>query len=122
MLPGYNTNVTHQGDSYHIQTEDGGVNSPLIISIVYRGGAILAQKRLDYSDLLAAGNYQKELAMMIKSQHREMIKQLLRGDFQRDAAPTDAAAGAAETLEGAPPLDDQSLDAAIVRCLQSLED
>ncbi len=122
MLPGYNTNVTHQGDSYHIQTEDGGVNNPLIISIVYRGGAILAQKRTDYSHLLAAGNYQKELAMLVKSQHREMIKQLLRGDFQKDAAPIDAAAGTAETLEGAPPPDDQSLDAAILRCLQSLED
>ena len=54
MITGYNTEVEYDGVVYHIQTEDKGLQTPLILSLVYSGGAILASRRTPYDDLIAA--------------------------------------------------------------------
>ena len=55
VITGFNTDIEHDGVVYHVQTEDKGLDSPLILSLVYTGGAILASKRSPYEDLIAAG-------------------------------------------------------------------
>lgn len=70
MITGYNTDVEHDGVIYHVQTEDKGLESPLILSLVYSGGAILASKRSHYDDLIAAGFTDEALAERLKRQHR----------------------------------------------------
>ena len=55
MITGYNTDVEFDGVVYHVQTEDKGVETPIILSLVYSGGAILASKRSPYDDLVARG-------------------------------------------------------------------
>ena len=55
VITGFNTDIEHDGVVYHVQTEDKGLDSPLILSLVYSGGAILASKRSRYEDLIAAG-------------------------------------------------------------------
>ena len=62
MITGYNTDVEHDGVVYHVQTEDKGLGSPLILSLVYSGGAILASKRSRYEDLIATGFSDESLA------------------------------------------------------------
>ncbi|HKP45892.1 MAG TPA: hypothetical protein VJT50_04770 [Pyrinomonadaceae bacterium] len=70
MITGFNTDVEHDGVVYHVQTEDKGLDSPLILSLVYSGGAILASKRSRYEDLVAAGFDEAALAQRLKRQHR----------------------------------------------------
>lgn len=70
MITGFNTDVEHEGVVYHVQTEDKGLDSPLILSLVYSGGAILASKRSPYEDLIAAGFDEAALAQRLKRQHR----------------------------------------------------
>ena len=70
MITGFNTDVEHEGVTYHVQTEDKGVKSPLILSLVYVGGTILASKRTPYDDLLAAGFDEKKLAERLQRQHK----------------------------------------------------
>jgi hypothetical protein len=70
VITGFNTDVEHDGVVYHVQTEDKGLDSPLILSLVYSGGAILASKRSRYEDLIAAGFDEAELAQRLKRQHR----------------------------------------------------
>lgn len=70
MITGFNTDVEHDGVTYHVQTEDKGLDSPLILSLVYSGGAILASKRSPYEDLIAAGFDEATLAQRVKRQHR----------------------------------------------------
>ncbi|HET6891363.1 MAG TPA: hypothetical protein VFH31_09695, partial [Pyrinomonadaceae bacterium] len=60
----------HDGVVYHVQTEDKGLDSPLILSLVYSGGAILASKRSHYDDLIASGFSEEALAERLKRQHR----------------------------------------------------
>lgn len=70
MITGFNTDIEHDGVIYHVQTEDKGLESPLILSLVYTGGAILASKRSRYEDLIAAGFDEEELTQRLKRQHR----------------------------------------------------
>lgn len=70
MITGFNTDIEHGGVVYHVQTEDKGLASPLILSLVYVGGAILASKRTPYEDLIAAGFNEELLAQRLQRQHR----------------------------------------------------
>ena len=62
MITGFNTDVEHDGIVYHVQTEDKGLESPIILSLVYTGGTILASKRSPYEDLIASGYSDEALA------------------------------------------------------------
>ncbi|MDQ3908769.1 MAG: hypothetical protein M3268_10575, partial [Acidobacteriota bacterium] len=70
MITGFNTDIEHKGTVYHVQTEDKGLETPFILSLVYVGGAILASKRAPYDDLLAAEFDQSALADRLQRQHK----------------------------------------------------
>lgn len=70
MITGYNTDVEFDGVVYHVQTEDKGLDAPVILSLVYSGGAILASKRSPYDDLVARGFDESVLAARLQRQHK----------------------------------------------------
>lgn len=70
MITGFNTDIEYDGVTYHVQTEDKGLDSPLLLSLVYSGGAILASKRSTYEDLIASGFSEKILAERLQRQHK----------------------------------------------------
>lgn len=70
MITGFNTDIEHDGIVYHVQTEDKGLDTPIILSLVYSGGAILASKRAPYEDLIAEGFSDEALAERLKRQHK----------------------------------------------------
>lgn len=70
MLTGFNTDVEYGGVVYHVQTEDKGLQTPIILSLVYTGGAILASKRSPYDDLIARGFDEGVLAQRLSRQHK----------------------------------------------------
>jgi hypothetical protein len=70
VITGFNTDIEHDGVVYHVQTEDKGLDTPIILSLVYVGGAILASKRAPYQDLIAEGFSDEVLAERLKRQHR----------------------------------------------------
>jgi hypothetical protein len=70
VITGFNTDIEHDGVIYHVQTEDKGLDTPIILSLVYVGGAILASKRAPYEDLIAQGFSDEVLSERLKRQHR----------------------------------------------------
>jgi hypothetical protein len=70
VITGFNTDIEHDGVTYHVQTEDKGLDSPIILSLVYVGGTILASKRSPYADLIASGFSDEVLSERLKRQHR----------------------------------------------------
>ena len=74
MLTGYNTDIKHQGIVYHVQTEDGGEDNPVIVSLVYQGGRILASRKTSYAKLLGTDD--------LISQLRELLEERLIGERQ----------------------------------------
>ena len=99
MITGYNTDVEYDGVVYHVQTEDKGLRTPIILSLVYRGGAILASKRAPYDDLLAGGFDEQILVERLRRQHKLICAAVHAGRIEdlkrmgdRDAPATTGAA------------------------------
>lgn len=70
VITGFNTDIEHDGVVYHVQTEDKGLETPLILSLVYDRGTILASKRSPYDDLIKSGFDEKVLAERLQKQHK----------------------------------------------------
>lgn len=97
MITGHNTDVEYDGVVYHVQTEDKGLDTPLILSLVYVGGAILASKRSRYDDLIAAGFNEQILTERLNRQHKLICAAVYAGrleDLKRmsDRDPAEKAA------------------------------
>jgi len=103
VITGYNTDVEHDGVVYHVQTEDKGLDTPLILSLVYSGGAILASKRSRYEDLIASGFSDEALSERLKRQHRLICAAIHAGrvvDLKRMAGAEPEMAAVATPVEG----------------------
>ncbi|MDT8396826.1 MAG: hypothetical protein RRA32_10370 [bacterium] len=84
MLTGYNTDIKHEGVVYHVQTEDGGTENPVLVSLVYQGGRILVSKKTSYAQLLGTVDFLPKLRDLLERQHRTMIKAILTGTLSTD--------------------------------------
>jgi len=82
MVIGFNTDVRHQGRVYHVQTEDKGLDNPVIETLIYLGGEILAARRSSYADLVSRSAAEKEIAERIESQHNRMILDIKEGKYE----------------------------------------
>lgn len=79
MITGFNTDIEYGGVTYHVQTEDKGLDSPLILSLVYAGGEILASKRSPYDDLIISGFDEKTLSDRLNRQHKLICAAISQG-------------------------------------------
>jgi hypothetical protein len=70
VITGFNTDIEHNGTIYHVQTEDKGLRAPIILSLIYVGGEILASKRSPYDDLVSEGFNAQVLAERLHRQHK----------------------------------------------------
>jgi hypothetical protein len=106
MLTGYNTDFKFQGKVYHVQTEDGGINSPSITSLLYHQGAILASRKTSYADIIKADCLEEVVRELMMGQHKQMIRDLMQGKLQSQASvqpPTPQPAPKAASVKEPPP-------------------
>jgi len=109
VITGFNTDIEHEGVVYHVQTEDKGLDTPLILSLVYVGGAILASKRSPYEDLIAKGFSDEALSERLKRQHKLICAAINSGrinDLKKMSAR-------GEGLESVPDLVPQTVEAPV---------
>lgn len=105
MISGFNTDISYDGVVYHVQTEDKGLSSKLIVSLLYDRGTILASKRSNYDDLVAAGFDEKELSERLSRQHKLMCAAVKAGRIEdlmkmsSKAAPAKPAAEQVTSIE-----------------------
>ncbi|MBA2645287.1 MAG: hypothetical protein H0U81_00685 [Pyrinomonadaceae bacterium] len=103
MITGFNTDIEYDGVTYHVQTEDKGLDTPLILSLVYVGGAILASKRSLYNDLVDSGFSEKVLTERLQRQHKLICAAVRAGrieDLKRMGERDAASRGASSLTEG----------------------
>jgi hypothetical protein len=80
MITGLNTSVAFKEHDYHVQTEDRGLNNPVIESIIYQEGAILGSKKTSYKDLLNSGSFSEDkLREMLEQQHYAIVHAIRSG-------------------------------------------
>ena len=83
MITGFNHNFTYQKLKLHIQTEDCGVKKPRIETHLFRDGIIVATRKTSYDDILKVDDLGKVVEELMKDQHREMLRRLKNGDYDK---------------------------------------
>jgi len=98
VISGFNTDIEFDGVVYHVQTEDKGLSSKLIVSLIYDRGTILASKRVSYEDLAQSNFDESAIADRLNRQHKLICAAVKAGrleDLKKmsgKAAPATAAA------------------------------
>jgi hypothetical protein len=83
MITGFNTDVPHQDRIYHVQTEDRGTkDNPVLESLVYIGGTIIAKKLTPYADKVTQGANEALIASLLKRQHQVIIAAIKAGRIE----------------------------------------
>ncbi|HSQ19756.1 MAG TPA: hypothetical protein VLR92_05220, partial [Blastocatellia bacterium] len=82
MITGFNTDVRHEGHVYHVQTEDRGKDNPILESLVYVGGTIVAKKLTPYPEPSNEGIAPDALASLLKRQHQIIIAAIKAGRIE----------------------------------------
>lgn len=82
MLSGINTDIQFKGEVYHVQTEDGGIDNPVITTLLFKGGAIFSSKKTNYAEILQSPSYQAVVRELMKEQHKSMVRDLTAGKFE----------------------------------------
>jgi hypothetical protein len=103
MLTGYNTDFKFQGKIYHVQTEDGGLGSPAITSLLYFQGAILASRKTSYADIIKADCLDEVVRELMMEQHKQMIRDLMQGKLEINAPAQPQPAAAPKAVPAAAP-------------------
>jgi len=81
-LLGYNNNVRHRGQVFHIQTEDSGIRYPHVITHLFAdGGRILKTLKTSYAEHLESEKLQEIVRGLMKQQHKAMFVALREGKF-----------------------------------------
>ena len=83
MQTGFNTNCRYQGIVFHVQTEDGGITKPRVVTHLFQEGNVLASLEKEYADFVAVPDLGRRVQSWMKVQHQEMLRQLIRGDYDQ---------------------------------------
>ena len=104
MILGYNHNIKHHGRTFHVQTEDSGPGTPMIMTHVFIGGNIIASKKQQYGELLKLDDPEAEIKLRMQGQHKEMLHNLVNGTYD-EIVEKFVASGALPPIDAAPKAD-----------------
>jgi hypothetical protein len=76
-----NTEVVHNGKSYHVQTQDKGIDAHYVESLIYKSGRLLSSRRTFYTAFLSSPDLKERIMKIIDQQHNEVLKNINEGKF-----------------------------------------
>src|SRR5438105_2403106 len=84
MQFGHNSNVTVDGATYHVQTEERGTAQALIDTTVYLRGHVLHRRTDSFKDLLPLNaDREQALKLRVDTQHRSVVDEIRSGKLLR---------------------------------------
>lgn len=108
MIVGFNHNINYKDVSFHVQTEDGGLNRPQLVTLLYHGGTIIASQKTSYADIVKVDNLDHVVEELAKEQHKGMLKRVTKGEFDDRIVAFGIPLGASATQAPLKPVLDQS--------------
>lgn len=85
MVFGFNTDLRVGDIVFHVQTEDRGLNNPVIDTTVYCKGRIVHRRVTEYRDLIPSLEFAPQrLRERLEDQHRKIIGDLRDGTLKFD--------------------------------------
>ena len=105
---GFNNNVKYKGQTFHIQTEDSGLDKPHVITHLFAdGGRVIRGHKRSYADSVRRDDITAYVRQLMKGQQLEMALCLREGKF--DAIIEGRASGGLHVLDYPPKVDLQKL-------------
>ncbi|MGH7270043.1 MAG: FHA domain-containing protein, partial [Polyangiaceae bacterium] len=105
---GFNNNVKYKGQTFHIQTEDSGIDKPHIITHLFAdGGRVIKSHKRSYAEHVRRSDVAAYVRQLMKGQQLEMAFALREAKF--DAIIEGRAAGGMQVLDFPPKVDLQKL-------------
>ena len=86
MVSGFNSRVVCDSVEYHVQTEDLGHDRSVILTLVYRGGAIVLREKFEYGDILGGNPQASQVKTLMEVQHRRIMRRVEAGQMAPDLA------------------------------------
>lgn len=84
MEKGYNSDLRLNGDLLHVQTEDWGLDSQLVVTRVFRNGAVIKSIKTSYSNLVSISDQnlrRKKIRESLRQQHQKILDLLQGGQM-----------------------------------------
>lgn len=79
---GFNNNVKYEGQVFHVQTEDSGLDAPHIITHLFAdGGRVIKSHKRSYEKELTRPDVAGYVRSLMKAQHMEMVLALREARF-----------------------------------------
>jgi hypothetical protein len=105
---GFNNNVKYRNQTFHIQTEDSGLDKPHVITHLFAdGGRIIKSHKRIYADQVRRPDVAAYVRQLMKGQQLEMALALREGRF--DSVIDGRAMGGMDVLDYPPKADVQKL-------------
>jgi hypothetical protein len=105
---GFNNNVKYKGQTFHIQTEDSGLDKPHVITHLFAdGGRVIKSHKRSYAEHVRRTDIAPFVRQLMKSQQLEMALSLRDGKL--DDIIAGRAIGGMQLLEHPPKVDVQKL-------------
>ena len=83
MVTGINSDIDYNGKLYHVQTEDGGINNPIILTRIFCSGVLVTTRKTSYVYLLDMDGFKDVVENLMREQHNEMIQEIQNGKMVR---------------------------------------
>jgi len=79
---GFNNNVKYQGQVFHVQTEDSGLDAPHVITHLFAdGGRVIKSHKRSYEKDVKRADVANFVRSLMKAQHMEMVLALRESRF-----------------------------------------
>lgn len=105
---GFNNNVKYKEQTFHIQTEDSGLDKPHVITHLFAdGGRVIKSHKRTYAEHVHRDDVAQFVRQLMKSQQLEMAVSLRDGKF--DEIIAGRAIGGMQVLDHPPKVDVQKL-------------
>ncbi len=80
MVTGINSDIDYNNKMFHVQTEDGGLNNPIILTRIFCSGVLITTRKTSYVYLVEIEDWKSIVERLMKEQHDEMIQEIYRGN------------------------------------------
>ncbi len=83
VVKGFNSDIEHDGQRFHVQSEDWGLKNPYLVSTVYWNGAVMKSIKIAYQEVLPEAKIddQDSIHFALKCQHQKILDLLLNGQL-----------------------------------------
>jgi len=86
-MSGSQTKITQKGTDLYIQTQDKGLKTQYVESLVYVSGKVLISRKTYYTSILNTPDLRSKIRDIIRSQHEKILEEISSGQFDHLLTP-----------------------------------